>query len=131
MKDITKKWFEFAKADLDFAEQALSSPRPTHWTFLLILWHCHQTIEKALKAVLIEQDKKLILIHDLPELLKKVDLSTISEENKNILFRLNKYYIRSRYPDLIYSPFPKTNKATTVTLFNQTKVVYQWLKKQL
>lgn len=130
MKEILKKWEIFAKADLDVAQRLFDSPKPTHRTYLLVLWHCHQAIEKMLKRIIIAKEKELLKIHDL---LKLVNLSEIdlSEEKKEFLKDLNEFYLRSRYPDLLYKPLPQPNKKFTQKYFNFTKKMFLWLKKQI
>lgn len=126
---IFQKWISFAEADLDAAKRLIESPRPSRWTYLLALWHCHQTIEKALKAMLAKQEKEILKIHDLPHLSQLVELR-LSEEQKSLLEELNPFYLRSRYPDIMYAPLPDPNKTFTKKLFSDTKKLLLWLKKQ-
>lgn len=81
---IFQKWISFAEADLDATRRLIESPKPSRWTHLLALWHCHQTIEKALKAILAKQEKEILKIHDLPHLSQLVGLE-LSEEQKSLL----------------------------------------------
>ena len=53
MKSITKKWLDFARADLEGAKVLLRSGE-THWSYQLCVLHCHQAIEKILKTVIVE-----------------------------------------------------------------------------
>lgn len=126
---IFQKWISFAEADLDAAKRLIESPRPSRWTYLLALWHCHQTIEKSLKAMLVKQEKEILKIHDLPHLSQLVELG-LSEEQKSLLEELNTFYLRSRYPDIMYAPLPDPNKTFTKKLFSDTKKLLLWLKKQ-
>ena len=38
----------------------------------------------------------------------------LSKQQRGFLKDLNEFYLRSRYPDLIYKPLPKTNKKALV-----------------
>ena len=112
-KELLKKWLLYAKSDLDAAWRLFESPKPNSWTYLLILWHCHQAIEKILKMVIVKKNKELFKIHDLPRLLKHSEIKNISEKYLNFIFNLNSFYLRPRYPDLNYAPFPKLNRKST------------------
>jgi HEPN domain-containing protein len=52
MKEISKKWFEFARQDLKDAEILLKNRSSKE-----CLWHCHQAIEKILKEANIKLQK--------------------------------------------------------------------------
>lgn len=129
MENILKKWIDYAQADLDAAQRLFQSPKPTDWTYLLVLWHCHQTIEKMLKMLIIKKGKELLKIHDLPRLAKLSEIK-ISEEEKQFLEDLNEFYLRPRYPDLLYKPLPKLDKKFTEIYLKRTKNFFLWLKKQ-
>lgn len=119
----------FAEADLDAAKRLFKSPKPMQWTYLLVLWHCHQTIEKALKMVIIKKEKELIKIHDLQYLAEMTEIK-FSEDNFVFIKRLNKYYLKPRYPDIIYKPLPKPNKEFTKDYLEKTDKLFIWLQKQ-
>lgn len=93
MKEILKKWILFAEADLDVAKRLFKSPKPTQWTFLLILWHCHQVIEKGLKMIIIKQGKEITKTHDL-ERLSEITEIKFSSDDFIFIKSLNKYYLR-------------------------------------
>lgn len=126
---ILEQWINYAKADLDAAKRLLDSKKPTRWTYLLALWHCHQAIEKILKMVIIKKDKELLRIHDLPRLLQIAELK-LSEEQKILAADLNEFYLRSRYPDMQYPPLPDPGKKQTEVFFNKTKKLFLWLQKR-
>ena len=126
---ILEKWVQFALADLDVAKRLFKSPKPTSWTYLLALWHCHQCVEKMLKMVIIKQEKDLLKIHDLPRLAELANIDLAPEMNK-FVNQLNKFYLHSRYPDLIYSPLPKVAKQFVEEFLDKTNQIFVWLKKQ-
>lgn len=129
-KEILKKWIAFASADLDAACRLFESPRPTARTYLLVLWHCQQCVEKMLKMVIISKNKELKKIHDLVHLSNLAELK-LSQENELFLKDLNEFYLRSRYPDLKYKPLPKPSKNITQKYLNKTKKIFLWLQKQI
>jgi len=98
MKPIIKKWIEFAYSDLDAAKRLFVSHKPNNWTFLLVLWHCHQAIEKMIKMIILKNGKEVIKIHDLLRLYQLSELQ-LPEQDKKFIDELNKYYIKPRYPD--------------------------------
>ena len=129
MKEILKKWTLYARSDLDAAKRLFNSPHPTNWTYLLVLWHCHQTIEKMLKMLIIRRDKELLKIHDLPRLVELAE-TELSEDDYDLIKKVNKYYLKSRYPDIIYKPLQKPNKNITKKYLEKTEKLFLWLKKQ-
>lgn len=129
MKLILQKWILFAQSDLDAAKRLFHSPKPTQWTYLLTLWHCHQTIEKALKMIVIKKEKELLKIHDLPRLIVLAEID-ISKQDTILLEELNKFYLRSRYPDLVYKALPNPNRKTAQELLRKTKKLFLWLIQQ-
>ncbi len=129
MKEIIKKWILYANADLDVAQRLFQSPKPNQWTYLLVLWHCHQAIEKMLKMLIVKQGKELLKIHDLLRLTKVSNIS-LSAEQKEFLEDLNEFYLRSRYPDILYKPLSHPNKNFTKIYLEKTKKLFLWLKKQ-
>ncbi|MBU4331733.1 HEPN domain-containing protein [Patescibacteria group bacterium] len=129
MKLILKKWIEYAGADLDVAQRLFKSPRPTRWTYLLMFWHCHQVVEKMIKMVVVKKGKELLKIHDLPRLHQLADVE-FSNQEKKFIDELNKYYLKPRYPDLIYKPLPKISRAQAKDYLQKTKKLFLCLKKQ-
>ena len=59
-KELLKKWILYAKADLDAARRLFESPKPNNWTYLLVLFHCQQAIEKMLKMLMLKNGKELL-----------------------------------------------------------------------
>ena len=95
MKKQVEGWIILADKDLMAAEIVLKDDYPLT---NIVAFHCQQTIEKYLKAYLIEKDVPLIKTHDLIKLngmIKNIkDLGI--DENKLIV--INEVYIESRYP---------------------------------
>jgi HEPN domain-containing protein len=64
----------------------------------IVAFHCQQTIEKYLKAYLIEKDTTLVKTHDLirlNDMIKEINDLGIDE---NKLIPINEVYKESRYP---------------------------------
>lgn len=79
--------------------------------------------------MLAKQEKEILKIHDLPHLSQLVGIE-LSQTQKSLLEELNTFYLRSRYPDIMYAPLPDPNKTFTKKLFSDTKKLFLWLKKQ-
>ena len=94
MKEETKNWLEYSKENFDSAKILLKSK-----LFNPCLQNVQQTIEKALKAILIENDINFKKTHDILELkilLNKNNIEiNITDENCDFL---NSIYLPSKYP---------------------------------
>ena len=130
MKDITKKWIDFARADMEAAKVLLKSGE-THWSYQLCVLHCHQAIEKILKTVIVENGDEVKKVHNLIFLLNESKLK-IPEEFKQHIEGLNPHYQLPRYPDIRYKgPILRYNKEVAQEYFNKTKQVFLWIEKKL
>ena len=130
MKEIVKKWLQFAKADLEAAEVLLKSGK-THWSYQLCVLHCHQAVEKILKTVIISKGKEHKRTHDLIVLAKDAKVE-LPKQFQEYLDELNPHYHPGRYPDINYKgPIFKYNQETAQYHFNKTKEVFFWLTKKI
>ena len=95
MKKQVEPWILLADKDLHAAEILLKDDYPLT---NIVAFHCQQTIEKYLKAFLVENDVPIIKTHDLVKLnkliLKVKDLGIDKEK----LVIINEVYVESRYP---------------------------------
>jgi len=129
-KEILKTWIKYAYIDLDVSKRLLNSPKPNQWTYVLVIWHCHQAIEKMFKMTAIKNNKELLKIHDLIRLYKQAGIKDFPEKYINFLYDLNEYYISPRYPDLSYKkPYPKSDRKKAENYLKLTNNIYQWLEK--
>lgn len=92
-----KDWLDKANNDLMAAKAILEyyEEPPTD----TVCYHCHQVVEKVLKAFLIYRKSELLKVHDLVELLNlcsesEPDLATLRDSVET----LNQYYIEAKYP---------------------------------
>ena len=90
------EWLRYSQTDLNSANFLLQMyPMPIE----VICYHCQQSAEKALKAFLLANDKKIIKTHDLRFLQNECgaidkDFSSLSE----YCSMLTVYGVESRYP---------------------------------
>lgn len=130
MKDLVKRWLEYAKADLEAAEVLVNHPK-SHYSYQLAVLHCHQAIEKILKTVIIAKKNEPKRVHNLIYLLEESKLD-ISEENRKYIEELSPHYQPSRYPDIPYKgPILKYNKKTAEYHLDKTMEIFLWIEKQL
>lgn len=99
---LFKDWIIKAQNDFRAAEILYKEEGPSD----TLCFHCHQSVEKFLKAFLVFSQKRFSKVHDLvflANLCKRIDKDF--EQLKNELAILNRYYIESRYPSdaLTYS----------------------------
>lgn len=83
MERLVKKWFEYAKVDLEAAEILANSPK-SHYSYQLSVLHCHQAIEKIIKTVIVSQKKEPKRVHNLIYLLQESNLELPIELRKYI-----------------------------------------------
>lgn len=95
LKKLVKEWVIKAQNDLKTAEIIYKEKGPSD----TLCFHCHQSIEKYLKAYLVSQNTHFEKIHYLWQLAK---LSGREDKDflnfKEGLKTLDAYYIESRYP---------------------------------
>jgi HEPN domain-containing protein len=102
MKDETRIWLSYADENLDVAGLALD-----HGHLNACLQNAQQSVEKYLKAMIVEHDLEFRRTHSIRELLgllvdKDISLN-ISEDEMDLM---DSIYVPSKYPD--YSALPQT-----------------------
>lgn len=88
-------WLLYAENDLKTAKAALDEGITNTACF-----HTQQTVEKCLKAILLDKEQEVPRTHDLLFLLEKAQSYSpeLSKFSENAKF-LNQFYIPMRYPD--------------------------------
>lgn len=125
MKKQTKTWLEFAQDDLKSAKILLEKK-----SYRACSWHCHQAIEKLLKAVVVEHGRTPDRTHDLVKLTADAH-AKLPTELVAFLEELNFHYLPPRYPDMyeemkaIYRPW------NTIRVHKMTRVLFLWLRTHL
>ena len=109
MRAFTKEWLKASRDDLLTIEEIVDNPHLTH----IVAFHAQQCVEKAMKAIIEENEIDIPKIHKLLKLYEKVlfSLDGLDEELMSVLDGL---YIESRYPgDMGLLPHgkPTTNDA--------------------
>ena len=95
MKKQVEDWILLADKDLYAAELLLKDEYPLT---NIVAFHCQQTIEKYLKAFLIENDVSIIKTHDLVKLNKMaMEIKNLGIDKEKLVI-INHVYAGSRYP---------------------------------
>ncbi|MFQ6049461.1 MAG: HEPN domain-containing protein [Candidatus Paceibacterales bacterium] len=122
---VVKQWLEFANQDLKDAEILFDQK-----SYRGCSWHCHQAIEKILKAIIIKKGKRPKKIHDLIDLSKETEIK-LPENLQDFLEELNLHYLPSRYPDL-YKQMRKIYLPKNIQrVLKLTKTLFIWLRNYL
>lgn len=99
-------WLFLAETDLKIAKAALEEDIPNMAAF-----HAQQAVEKSFKGYLASKEKRIRKTHDLSLLLEETGLGDFKQECEFI----NKFYVPSRYPDIVpgslESALPNTKQA--------------------
>ena len=126
MVDINKQiqyWKDGAFSDLKTADILIEENR-----FLHGLFFCHLSIEKILKALVVQQTKDLApKTHNLLLLLSRTTVS-IDDADNRFLGILMKYQLEGRYPD--YDPALLTRNQAK-EYFAKTKELLECFTKKL
>lgn len=96
MKRLTARWIRKAEADLAIAAALREDPRPFHDG---VCFHCQQSAEKYLKALMKELGLSVVRTHDLTLLLN--DLAPHDrtlEKFRRSLRTLSRFAVNYRYP---------------------------------
>lgn len=124
-KEIIKQWLKFAEQDLRDAEILFEQK-----SYQNSSWHCHQAIEKILKSIILNKERKSRKIHDLIELLKETEIK-LPEDLLSFLEELNLHYLPPRYPDS-YEQMKRIYQPKNIQrVLKLTKVLFLWLKNYL
>jgi len=124
VNDETRRWLEIADEDFAAAEDMLATGHLGHLAVA-----CQQSLEKTLKAILVEESSELPLrTHDLPRLADEGDVE-VDEETERLLRQLTNLYFAVRYPDMD-RPADLTEEAAR-ELLDRTREVREWLLTRL
>ena len=116
-------WLAQADNDVSSAELLINNGKILHGLFF-----CHLSIEKVLKAHVVNETKNFApRTHNLFTLLEKTD-QELNEEDVEFLGVLMKYQFEGRYPEFHPIAPPKNDALKTL---NRVKKLILWLKKSL
>lgn len=119
-------WLESAEYDLLTAKAMLETKR-----YLYVGFMCHQTIEKALKAIFVARrpEEELPYIHRLMRLANQTGISAEMEEAQlDLLDVLSPLNIEARYPLHKSMLLASLTQERCETLIKETEALYAWLR---
>ena len=126
MSDVAQSWAEQSQYDLVTARAMLESER-----YLYVLFCCQQSVEKALKALIVRQAGGFPpRIHNPLQLAESAGIE-ISVESKRFLGELTAYYIQSRYPEEIRRLGSAIRREIAEETLNKTEAEIQWLSSRM
>lgn len=119
-------WFDSADYDLQTARAMLETKR-----YLYVGFMCHQTIEKALKGIVVSRkpEEDLPYIHSLVRLANLSGISgEMSEEQLSLLDVLAPLNVEARYPLHRERLLQSLTQKRCEALVTKTEVLLKWLK---
>jgi HEPN domain-containing protein len=128
MKKLVSDWIILAEKDIKAASLIINEEYLTN----ILAFHCQQAIEKYFKAYILEHDKSLLKIHDLPKLYGIVKEIKDLEINEDLLSIINETYIEDRYPGelgLLPAGMPSNEQANDFLEF--AKHIEEKIKNEL
>ncbi len=96
MKSKVSEWLDLAGVDLAAAEKLADDEYLTP----AVSFHAHQCIEKSFKAILEDNEKPVLKIHDLNRLYFELSGLVELDIDDEVLDDLSKLYVDSRYPSM-------------------------------
>ena len=127
MNDKSKHWLSLSEYDIETAHAMLETKR-----YLYVGFMCHQTIEKALKAVIASSNVMPPRIHGLKVLAEQSNIyKDMDDDQKNFLDILSPLNVATRYSD---DKAKLTSVLTPVKckdILDETEELLCWIKQQL
>ena len=94
------------------------------------LYSCHQTLEKLIKAAIVENKNKIPSKgHQLESLIRESGTELPKKSWYEDLAEITRHFWRVRYPDFRRHVY--TTKAAVSPTYEKTKEIYLWLLKHL
>jgi HEPN domain-containing protein len=122
MTPTARKWVEQAQYDLETARAMMAKER-----WLYVLFCCQQTLEKALKALIVSRTGEFPpRIHNLARLSEVAGLAPDATRDL-FLGELSAYYIQARYPEEIDAMADAATRDLAGETLKKTEEAAQWL----
>jgi len=130
MNESVKYWLDIADYDIETAKVMLKGGR-----YLYVGFMCHQTIEKALKAVIARDCANGEIPPKIHHLLKLADRAGLyykmSPEQQGFIKELNPMNIEARYPEYKEQIGADLSNDICVEILVETEEMLCWIKEQL
>jgi len=127
MDKIVTHWVERAEYDLGSAKAMLDTGR-----YLYVGYMCQQAAEKLLKAIIAQQNKENLPIHNLSRLVEIAEIKNhLNSEQFNFLAELTPYCIEARYGDYKESLSEIINEQRAKEVYEKTQEIFKWLYREI
>ncbi len=127
MDNIVAHWVERAEYDLGTAKAMLDTGR-----YLYVGYMCQQAAEKLLKAIIAQQNKENLPIHNLSRLVEVAEIKNhLNSEQFNFLAELTPYCIEARYGDFKESLSEIINEQKAKEIYEKTQEIFKWLYREI
>ena len=130
MNESIKYWLDTANYDIETAKVMLKGDR-----YLYVGFMCHQTIEKALKAVIARDCAEGEIPPKIHHLLKLADraglFGKMSPEQQDFIKELNPMNVEARYPEYKEQIAEALSNDICVEILAGTEEMLCWIKEQL
>ena len=128
--DIEKQinyWLTSSSMDWQTANDIYHSDKNFHYCLFI----CHLTIEKLLKAIVVQKTNTFPpKSHNLTRLAELAVLEVTIDQIK-LMEELNQFQLDTRYPDEKFSLYNKATKEFTTGRISKVSELRQWLLNQL
>lgn len=125
-KELIKYWLDSSKHDYDTMLGLFSIKR-----YADSLFYGHIILEKILKALSVQQNKKQArFTHNLVILAQEAKINC-SKEQMELFAEINRFNIRARYPDIKLSFYKICDRKFAENYFNIIKKLYKHLCQKL
>ena len=125
--DKSDHWLLTANYDLETAKIMYKTKR-----WLYVIFMCHQTIEKSLKAVIAKGGIFPPKTHNLNKLLELAQLNHIlSKEQHDFIEEIDPFNIITRYPEDINELLSTLSKNKCNEILNKTEDFLKWIENKL
>jgi HEPN domain-containing protein len=124
MKKATENWLRSSAYDIRTAETLLKNRR-----YIYVVFLCHLSLEKTLKAILSEIHKELPpYTHNLNRLLELARI-TLPEQEQEFINAINLQSVPTRYPEDFNRLAKEYDKNIAEAHLKQAKRIISWLKR--
>lgn len=123
---MTSNWLHSAAYDIKTASALLKNKR-----FIYVVFMCHLSLEKTLKAVLSEKFREMPpYTHNLNKLIGLAG-TELPERYQFFIDKINLQSVPTRYPEDFRKLSKEFNKDIAEEYLKMTKEIVRWLKKNI
>ena len=123
MNEVVKNWIRSSQYDIKTAEALYESKR-----YVYVIFMCHLSVEKAVKAVVLDRRKKSPpKTHDLLRLIELAEIN-VPDNHWPIIAHLNEASVPTRYPEDMSKLVRYYNRLAAQRYLKESKELLRWLR---